>query len=188
MSLRKKIILISIMLVLIISTILVFWTVNNVRQTREPINFAEIIEQGRVDELTLAIYYWSPYYLTPRSWGVDDVMDEQRQHVVAGDILKKHIDLLKQLDDAVLVPVEYEAFLNARMHYVFEHRRSRRTFTVSMWGWGCPDMERESIFVNGVAVEEERIFYDVLMQFLPEDLAMELETYLKSFYPPRLMP
>ena len=53
MNLHKSIALISAISALSISAILAFFVVNNIRQMREPLDLAEIIEQGRADELTL---------------------------------------------------------------------------------------------------------------------------------------
>jgi hypothetical protein len=84
----------------------------------------------------------------------------------------EHTDLLKQLSNAALIPVEPESRINARLYYVFETKKGKKILDVAMWG------NDSSIYVNGLEVKENINFYDVLMPFLPEDKAKEFKEYL----------
>ena len=135
--------------------------------------FSKQIEQGNLNDLSFTIYYVSPNIFTLYPWSVDDLV---RGHpiVIDGTRLEEHIDLLKQMSNAALIPVEHETRINARIYYVFETKKGKKIFDVAMWG------DDNSIYVNGLEVEENNIFYDVLMPFLPEDAAEELQTYLSQ--------
>lgn len=97
---------------------------------------------------------------------------------VEGNLLTEHSDLFKQLGFDILIPIEKKSFekpfINARIFYVFEDSKGRKLFDVSMWG------KERSVFVNGVEFRENDIFYDIIIPFLPTDIASDLEYYLGS--------
>lgn len=136
------------------------------------------IENGNVSNLSLTIYYLSPFYYTFAPLDVDELIGGYYEHkmVVDGNMLEEYIDLLNQISSIELIPVENESYIDARIYYVFEARNNRKIFDVAMWG------DEWNVYVNGVEVKETDIFYDVIMPFLPEDAVSTLETVLGRGY------
>ena len=61
--------------------------------------------------------------------------------------------------------------LDLRVYYVLESKKNGKLFDVAMWG------DDDSIFVNELEVQGNSTFYDVIIPFLPEDEAEELEDF-----------
>ena len=145
----------------------------------------------------MTIYYMSPFIATRTPLSVDELIygitaiNEKRKRdeingcfeykaVVNSDKLEEHINLLNQICDAVLTPVEKKAIISARIYFVFESKTSGKIFEVTMWGTQLDDEGKgvdQCLFVNGVAVEVDYIFYDVIKPFLPEDALKDFEDY-----------
>ncbi len=135
--------------------------------------FSEQIEQGNIKDISLTIYYRNPniFYFAP--WSVDDLIrGADHKIVIDGTRLVEHVDLLKQVSNAVLIPVEHESRIDAFLYYVFETKEGKKIFDVAGWG------DDSSMYVNGLEVKENNIFYDVLWPFLPEDAVEEFKTYI----------
>ncbi len=141
--------------------------------------FSQQIEKGSLRDISLTIYYFSPYILTFDAVSVEGIIrGHDYKIVVDGTRLEVYIDLLKQMINTALIPAEHEQYLNARIYYVFETKEGEKLFDVAMWGY--LSSTDSSIYVNGLEVKEDNIFYDVLMPFLPEDAAKELNKYLSD--------
>jgi hypothetical protein len=145
-----------------------------------PRTFSELIEDGNLNDLKLTIYYVDFNFLTYYPLSIDDVINDSTVKiiVISGTRLEEHIDLLKQLINTELIPVEHEAYLDARIYYVFETENEGKLFEVAMWGVQRDDDGKyidPCIFVNEIAVNVDNTFYDVIISFLPEDVAKELE-------------
>lgn len=139
------------------------------------LNLSEMIENENINDLSLTIYYLSPYtYMLYPVSNVEDLSHRcEEKIVINGSDLEKHIDLFKQIGNDDLKPVIWKSSdLDLRLYYVLESKKNGKLFDVAMWGDG------NSIIVNGIEVEGNDIFYDVIMPFLPEDVAKDL----KDFY------
>jgi len=79
--------------------------------------------------------------------------------------LEEFIDLFKQINSDVLIPVRRSSHIDVRLYYVLESRENGKLIDVAMWG------SEESIIVNGFAVKDNAIFYDAILPFLPEEAA-----------------
>lgn len=171
----KRSTVLRVLILIFALTIFVSCGGNNMRPEKELKNFTKEIENGNLANLGLTIFYLSPSTLTLYPLSVDDLINSSNVHkvVINGSRLDENIELLKQINNDALVPVQQKSRINARIYYVFENNKERKIFDVAMWG------ETDSIFVNGCEVKENDIFYDVIMPFLPEDAVKELETYLK---------
>ena len=121
--------------------------------------------------LNLTIYYLSPYVLTRCPLNESELIrcvnamrihePEQAQKIVIhGQQLNEHTDLLSQLNNLNLIPIEERLRLNARTHYVFENKDGTNVLRVTMWG------QNACILVNDKAVKREIIPYKVLIPFL----------------------
>ena len=142
---------------------------------KRPVSFSELIKKGDISDLTLTIYYVSPYILYRAPLSVEDLMGTSRDDriVVNGHNLEEYANLLNQLSDAWVVPVEEQTYLDVRLYYVFENRREGKMFDVATRGEGS------GVFVNGIEVQSNDIFYDVIMPFLPEEVAKEWTLFLE---------
>jgi hypothetical protein len=139
--------------------------------------------------VNLTIYYMSPCITTRAPLSVDDLiygttaMNEKKKRdeingqyeykiIVNGHKMEEYIDTLEQLRNTALLPIDNKTKISTRIYYVFEIKKEHKIFDVAMWG-----STANSMFVNGIAVEGNNIFYDVIMPFLPEEAARELEKY-----------
>jgi hypothetical protein len=162
--------------ILLAITILSSCEGNDMQSEKVLNNFSKLIEKKNFDDLNLTIYYMSPFTSTRYPWSAEDLISrrEENKIVINGSSLEKHIDLLNQINNNVLTPVKHKSRINARLYYVFETKKNGKLFSVSMWG------EDSSIFVNGIEVKENDIFYEIVMPFLPTDAVKEFETYLNE--------
>lgn len=170
-------VLIIITIVLIAATALISSGFMNLQEnsSAELSKYIERVKKGKLDELSLTIYYMSPDTLTNMPVSVKDLKenDYELKVTVDGKRLQEHTDLLEQLSSTTLTPVEEQGSDGfARIYYVFETKNNRNIYDVCMWN-GIGD-----IFVNGVEFEAQDIFYDVIMPFLPENEAEELEEHI----------
>lgn len=138
--------------------------------------YIEQVTNGKVDELSLTIYYMNPYILTNIPVSERDLVEKYFEYkiTISGQRLREHFNLLEQVANATLTPAEQESGVNARLYYVFETKENRKILSVCMWGKG------KKLIVNGLWVEVNDAFYDVVLPFLPVDAAEEMGTYLKS--------
>ena len=186
------------LLLLIMLTIIICCVVSKMPSRKVYVDFSEISESIENGDVSLTIYYMSPFIASRTPLSVDDLMygiyaiDEKKKRdeenglfeykvIVNPDKLEEHIDLLNQICNADLKPAEYEAIANARIYFIFESKTSGKIFEVTIWGIQVDDEGKgvgQCLFVNGVAVDEDIIFYDVIKPFIPEDANQELSAYL----------
>lgn len=174
-NLHKKIFL-GFLLFLIFSFAFLSFRTNNMR-LKEPLTYySELIEQGELDDLILIIYYLDPYILTNIPMSVDRLIKGGYEYkvIIEGSKLKEHITLLNQISADILMPIEHEPHVNARLYYLFESKKYGKIIDVTMWG------NNDIILVNGLEAMENDIFYDVVMPFLPKDASNKLETYINA--------
>ena len=180
MNLYKYILLGIILLVLLAATVLISSGCMNKKSENPSAELSECIEsinQGKTDELSLTIYYMDPYILTRAPVKEKDLIESLFEYkiTISGEKLRDNIDLLDQVANATLIPVVEQGFDGfARLYYVFETKNNSKIFSVCMWNG------KGGIFVNGAQVEEDDVFYNVIMPFLPEDAVEKLETYLNG--------
>ena len=138
------------------------------------INFSQVIEHEGLNDFSLTIYYLELTILTQMPVTEFDLIDGLHDYkiTIPGYRLQDYADIFRQIDNAPFIPVEEESHMDARVLYVFENPDGKEVLRVSMWG------RNRSMFVNGNQVEEESIFYDVIMPFLPEHIAQELQAWI----------
>ena len=179
MRLRKRIIL-GVSILTLIVLVIVFIGVINMRPERVLSNFANKIERGNIDNVSLTIYYLYPNSLTPLPLKVDDVIRTCDYEIdVSGKELKEHIDLLKRISAIDLAPYNHnESYLEARIYYIFKSG-NHKIFDVTLWGgW-----DEFSVFINGVEFYMDDIFIDMIIPFLPEYAAEQLSVFLSTWKP-----
>ena len=148
------------------------------------LDISKVIHDETTEELTLTIYYLGPFSLTRFPVSKELLLESFHDYkiVIEGDALKNHIDLLRRMSETELIAIEYnenDIYLEARMHLIFEISGSSRTFEVTMWGIS-EEGHYMGILVNEKWVESKQVFYDILLQFLPEHLADEIRSHLKN--------
>jgi len=157
--------------------------------------YSSMLEEGRVDELKLKIYYISEevFFCAPLS--VDKLIHSSytQMIVVEGEELKSHIDLLKDLKAEALTPVREESYLDARLCYIFETMDGEKVLEVASYGATDNYMDalsenitsgnenltgmRLNVFVNGIAVEHNDILYEVIKPFCSEELWQNITSF-----------
>ena len=174
MNISRLKLLKGITLLLIVAIILSSCGRNVMYLTKKPITFSELstlINSGNTNDVSLTIYYLSPFILTRAPLSVNDLINHNdiKKIVVDGN----HLDLLVRINNTSLIPVEQNTYLNARLYYVFETENKCKVFDVGLWGG-----DNNSIFVNGIEIEENDIFYDLIMPFLPKSAVDEIKAYM----------
>jgi hypothetical protein len=131
-------------LILLALTILSSCEGNDMQSEKALNNFSKLIEKKNFDDLSLKIYYMSPFAATRYPWSAEDLISRRAENkiVINGSRLEENIDLLNQINNTVLIPVEHKSRIDARLYYVFETKKTGKLFSVSMWG------DDNSIFVR----------------------------------------
>jgi len=160
-------------LVIVAAFICNVWGISSKKST---ISFSALIEQGKINELTLTIYCMNPLVLTRYPLSVGDLVDNRhvRKFVIEGSILAEHVESFRQMSHAELIPVENKSCINARLYYLFKTENGEKIFSVAMWG------DDSSIFINGREFCENDIFYEAVEPFLREFIEQEWEKYYNS--------
>ena len=136
-------------------------------------DYSRILAQELPDDLSLKIYYIGPLIATRAPLTVDDLIHFRNVHEIDIDSahLKEHIDLLQQLKADHLVPVKQTSFLDAKLCYIFETDSDGKVLEVAFGGIA------NSVFVNGIEVENNDIFLQVLDPFVAEDVMNDFEYF-----------
>jgi hypothetical protein len=139
-------------------------------------NFSKLIEEKNFDDLSLTIYYISPFILTRTSLSVDDLINfnNVKKIVISGSDLEGNLDLFEQIKKDDLIKVKNKSRINARFYYLFENVKEGKVLDVAMSG------NDGSVFINGHEFKGNDIFYDIVMPFLPGDFVKELKAYTGS--------
>jgi len=146
-------------------------------RARNAVNrFAERVEQDRLDDVRLVIYYRNPFSTSRIFITVDHLTEEwhTKKIIVEGDALREHIDTLRQVNSDILMPNRSQYGLNARIYYIFETTDGRRIFDVAMWMWDS----NLNVLVNNREFEWNDVFADIIMPFIPDDGDFSLSAFI----------
>lgn len=132
--------------------------------------YTQMLETALPEDLRLTIYYLSTDILTNRPLGAEDLIQcsSTQKIVVEAEELAEHKELLKKLDASILQPAKEKSYINARLYYVFEVDDSEKLLEVVV----SPEQLGKiygDVVVNGIAVEDDPVFYELIMPFLTED-------------------
>ena len=137
---------------------------------------AEIKEN--LSNVTMELYYLDVYSLTRFPLTVKDLIGNHRAlHVmVDSEALDEHKELIFEMLDTptTVLDDKEDHCLNARVYYALYNDNGETLFNVAMWG------TKGELFINGIPCEEEYVFYDVAIAFLPPDVALAFESYLEG--------
>ena len=140
------------------------------------LNISEMIENEDINDLSLTIYYLSPYTdMFMAITGVEDLCQRSEKIVISGSDLEEHIDVFGQIGKDALKPVLWKSWdMNSlRIYYVLESKKKGRLFDVAMWG-----ARNDSMIVSGYEAKANNVFIEAIIPFLPEDKAETLENFL----------
>lgn len=140
--------------------------------------FSNTLEQESLDGLCLKIYYIDPSILTRAPLTVDNLINFPgvREIIVDSQHLEEHVDLLNQLKADNLVQVTHSSNLNARLCYTFETNRDGKILEIAFGG------VNNSVFVNGIEVEYNDLFCNVIIPFLTDEELTALEHIFAGEY------
>ena len=131
--------------------------------------YLDVISEDIPEDMQLTIYYIDPLILTRRALSTDDLVkdDDVKKIVVEHEELSTQLALLSKLEPSILEPVKEETYLDARLYYVIETETHGKILEVAVSEIG------RNVFVNGIAVEHNSVFYEVIIPFLSvEDIAI----------------
>ena len=169
------------------------------------------------NDLTLTIYYTSPYDKRSVPWTVDQLIEavdayglvitdpnrqlRQDQNMFRIDIdytnIKDYISeedcrsLLQQVSPEIIEVVEesadIEENIDAHIYYVFKYYNNPY-LEVAMCSYGKDGVHEwddrcMNIYVFGIEVKADKAFYDIIIPFLPERFADQLEQYITGTLP-----
>ncbi len=172
----KKVMLLRFLgLTLLAITVLTGCRENNMQLKKAFNGYSQVLEQETLDGFCLKVYYMPPSILTRAPLTVDDLIHSSSTQKIEIDSerLKEHIDLLRQLNSDSLVPVKHTSPLVARLCYIFETDNDGTILEIAVGGTD------NSVFVNGIEVEYNDLFFDVIKPFLTEEVINDL-TYIFS--------
>ena len=143
--------------------------------TNSSTTLLEFIEQGDSHGLNLTIYFFAPNGLTRMPVSVRELTRNFHEYKIT--VQTRHelelFEILSNLTKVELVPAEGEVRVCARIHYVFKTENGQSLFDVTLWGLNS-EGRSNYIMVNGIAVEENMIFYEIIKPFLPANAVNEL--------------
>lgn len=128
-------------------------------------DYSKMVGGDLLEDLSLTIYYIDPELLTRIPVSTEDLMTFRgvKIIVVESEKLENHLEQLRKLDASMLQPVQEESYINARLYYVFEAGDSDKILEVVI------SEIHGSVFVNGVEVEDNPVFYDLILPFLEDE-------------------
>ena len=148
---------------LLVSLLIFFSFLPKLRLNAAMRPYTDAVSGDLPDDLRLTIYYMDPTTLTLIAVTPERMMSyaDKIITVQAGE-LKKHQDLLQALTPAELTPVKQKGFLNVRLYYIFETDAGKLLDVAFNGIHDCP-------FVNGIEVEDNDLFYELIDPFLTDE-------------------
>lgn len=132
--------------------------------------------EENLEHITLELYYIDPCTLTRNPVTINNIKQSCDMHITADTetVMQQRNLLIQMLNTPITTLDEKDSHLNARIYYALCDDTGKVVFDVAMWG-----MDGE-LFINGIPCEEEFVFYDVAIEFLPPDIALAFESYLEG--------
>ena len=173
---KKFMILIFAILIFFASVIFVGCGEGDMTVKENAVNISGLIEVENFADITLTIYYVSfsmrPQYPWPLNYLLDGWYDYRV--VVTGQDLTEHHELISRLLAIEPAPTGTESTVDARLYYVFEHKKYGEIFSFVAFAG-------RYALVNGIEVEHNDIFYEVVLPFLPEDIATDISDFMWGY-------
>ena len=155
-----------------------------------PDEFHRLVSTGSIEDMSLTIYYMKPWILTWAPVGIDDLIGwcgteavtkygEGGIVVIEGTELAELTELLILLSNEEPMSLKQDYRINGRIYYVFKDKYRRTIFEVAMWAYSRDNDGKpiSALFVNGIFIEQKEIYYDIVIPFLPENVAGSLKEF-----------
>lgn len=128
-------------------------------------NYSKIVQADLPEDLRLTICYVDPLLLTTYPWSADTLIncDMTQKIIIEREEILSNIDAFKKMNWSVLTPTKNEPRINARLYYVIESGEHGKLLEVVI------SEVRGNVVVNGIEVEYNTLFYELIWPFLPED-------------------
>ena len=163
----EKVVLI--LLIVIITT--VGYSLNS--DLKGKVDVKKLIEEEKINDLSLTIYYMESSVLTNIPLDVEHLMNNvlTKKIVVSGSDLEENLDLFKKinLEELTLIKECTSYYLDARIYYILESKSNGQLLEVVIGGFN-PDEGKSCVWLNDYQVEDCAILYDVISPFLPATL------------------
>lgn len=162
---RNKCVLLRTICILVIVALLTGCVNTSTKLHFKMAAYERMISGDIPEDLRLTIYYISPLIFTRMPLSSEDLVHFPgvQKITVNAEELSSNLAVLQKLKASVLQPVEEEKYIDARIYYVFETGSSNKVLEV------VSRSPRSSVFVNGIEVENNEIFYEIIEPFLTEE-------------------
>lgn len=134
-------------------------------------DYERIVNGELPEDIRLTIYCMEANTATRIPLSVEDVIRLHKYKTDAdAEKLNANQAALQKLSASKLQPLQGNYYLNARVYYVFEIGETGKLLEVAMWcydegqGWGY------GVLVNGIAVEEHPVLFEIIEPFLTEEI------------------
>lgn len=136
-------------------------------------DYEKVLKTDGLDGLRLSVYYIDPSILTRSPLTEEQLLsfESVQKFEVDNAQLLQHIELLKTINAEEMTPVSNTSVLDARLCCIFESDRAGQVLRLTLGG------KDNSIFVNGVEVENFELLRDLLMAFASEETMRVLVHY-----------
>lgn len=136
-------------------------------------DYEKVLKTDGLDGLRLSVYYIDPSILTRSPLAEEQLLsfESVQKFEVDNAQLLQHIELLKTINAEEMTPVSNASVLDARLCCIFESDRAGQVLRLTLGG------KDNSIFVNGVEVENFELLRDLLMAFASEETMRVLVHY-----------
>ncbi|MBP3387717.1 MAG: hypothetical protein J6L23_04195 [Clostridia bacterium] len=171
-----------VLLLLLITCIGITGCTGEDMQSKNVVNdYLSKIENTDIADFSLTIYYIEESILTRAPLSIDDLINYStvKKVTISGNDLSGFIESLNQTSADDLKVAKKDTYIDARVYYVLEGKDGEKILDVVMFG-NCKTIfgYSECIFINGLAVEWNSVFFDILLPILPDDTKKDIEAYL----------
>lgn len=144
-------------------------------------DYERIVNGELPEDIRLTIYCMEANLATRIPLSVEDVIRLHKyKTVVDAEKLIANQTALQKLSSAKLHPLQGDYYLNARVYYVFDIGETGKILEVAMWCYDDGPGYGYGVFVNGIAVRECPVLFELIEPFLTEEIRDMLERETKG--------
>ena len=147
-------------------------------------DYSKLVNGDFSEDLRLTVYCLSPSIETRRPLSAEDLVGLVNNSapgtykiVINAKELATNQATLRKLSSSALQPAKGDYYLNARVYYVFDIGETGKILEVAMWCYDDGPGYGYGVFVNGIAVENNSIFFELIEPFLTEEVHKMLEPH-----------
>jgi len=149
--------------------------------------FEKLIQRQSFDDVSLAIYYVNEDVLTLIGYTVEQLIrvagsDEFTGRIIVfGNATAEKMGSFDLISKKDLVPLDTSLYdVDARVYYIFRSAKDGKLLDVTIGGSPRNGVDTDVYcdFVNGRAVKENRLLFQIIVPFLTDDARRGLSSYL----------